>query len=557
MSFCTNCGTRSPEGSGFCGNCGGPLAENRSTVANPSPPPVVRRSVPEPAVPASVSQPSKAATPWGKILAIVIVLGVVLFGSVIGGLVYVGYRVKKKADAVLHRSDSGDSAVSSGDDNSESKPRRSNNESTSPGSSNSQDNPLAGILGAIGGGNGGQSTPMGNMAKGILEDVGMKNPDMPPDLVRTIPYSAVTNPLPCPTGAQINVAQLASGRIQLKPGTVLTTSWSVPAGDLESTQEIRLISPDNLDFQGSQATRPRIGDTGSLGYADLPSRVCGKDIAGGETFSTGWVFNTENKAPGLYPGVSRILLPIQKLQTVKATGNLPMVFGYYDYMDALTEWELLAWKGTLTRVEPGDVAFPLIINDQPVDVPTIHLQGSMKVIESGGRFGSRDQHADAYILDDPNTPVVLSWMFGEDFKQEDAFRVRYVKVTYPSADKPTIEQQLAKQKKAITYGIYFDFNKDVIKPESEPVLKEIAQAMSDKPDWKLTIVGYTDNIGGDKYNLELSQRRSASVKRALVERYHEDAGRLSTAGYGDSGPIDTNETLEGRARNRRVEITLE
>ena len=48
----------------------------------------------------------------------------------------------------------------------------------------------------------------------------------------------------------------------------------------------------------------------------------------------------------------------------------------------------------------------------------------MKVIETGGRFGTRDQPTDAYILDDPATPVVLSWMFGENLKQDDAFRVR-------------------------------------------------------------------------------------------------------------------------------------
>jgi outer membrane protein OmpA-like peptidoglycan-associated protein len=317
------------------------------------------------------------------------------------------------------------------------------------------------------------------------------------------------------------------------------------------------VSPENLDFLDDGPTRPRVHETGQLGHAILANKVCGKDIAEADTFSTGWVFNSEDKAPGLYPGVSRIFLPIKKFQTLKASGTLPMAFGYYDYMDALTEWELLAWKGTLTRVEPNDVAFPLIINDQPVDVPAIHVQGSMKVIETGGRFGTRDQPADAYILDDPATPVMLSWMFGENLKQDDAFRVRFIKVTYPSAKKPTIEQQLEKQRKAITYGIYFDFNKDVIKPESEPVLKEIAQAMADRPDWKLTIAGYTDNIGGDKYNLELSQRRSASVKRALVERYRVDGSRLSTAGYGDSSPIDTNETLEGRARNRRVELTLD
>ena len=81
--------------------------------------------------------------------------------------------------------------------------------------------------------------------------------------------------------------------------------------------------------------------------------------------------------------------------------------------------------------------------------------------------------------------------------------------------------------------------------------------MADRPDWKLTVTGHTDNIGGHRYNPELSQRRSASVKKALVERYHVDPNRLSTGGDGDSDPIDTNDTLEGCARNRRVELTLD
>ena len=260
--------------------------------------------------------------------------------------------------------------------------------------------------------------------------------------------------------------------------------------------------------------------------------------------------------PGLYPGVSRLLIPATKFNELKSSGATRMVFAYYDYMDALTEWELLAWKGTLTRVEQDDVPFPLIINDERVNVPSIHVRAEMKVIETAGRFGPRDQPADAYILDDPNTPVMLSWMMGEDMKQDDSFKVQFVRVTYPSG-KPTIEQQLAKSRKAITWGINFDFNSDTIRPVSEPVLKEIAQAMADRADWKLTITGHTDNIGGHKYNLELSQRRSAAVKKALVEQYRVDPNRLSTSGDGDSAPIDTNDTLEGRARNRRVELTLD
>jgi outer membrane protein OmpA-like peptidoglycan-associated protein len=230
-------------------------------------------------------------------------------------------------------------------------------------------------------------------------------------------------------------------------------------------------------------------------------------------------------------------------------------------MDALNEWELVAWKGTFTRVEPDDVPFPLIINDERVNVPSIHVRANLKVIENAGiggpgRPGPRDQPAEAYILDDPNTPLMLSWMLGANIKEYDSFKVQLIRVTYPR-DKPTIEQQLEKTRRAITWGINFDFNSDTIRPVSEPVLKEIAQTMADRPGWKLTITGNTDNIGGHKYNLDLSQRRSASVKKALVERYHVDPNHLSTSGNGDSDPIDTNDTLEGRARNRRVELTLD
>ena len=67
--------------------------------------------------------------------------------------------------------------------------------------------------------------------------------------------------------------------------------------------------------------------------------------------------------------------------------------------------------------------------------------------------------------------------------------------------------------------------------------------------------GHTDNIGGDLYNLDLSKRRATAVKQALVAQYRIAPERLSTGGFGASRPVDTNDTLAGRARNRRVELT--
>jgi len=117
-----------------------------------------------------------------------------------------------------------------------------------------------------------------------------------------------------------------------------------------------------------------------------------------------------------------------------------------------------------------------------------------------------------------------------------------------------MEQKLQTEKRVKVYGIYFDFGSDVMKPQSEPVLEEISQVMRDNPDWNLSVEGHTDNIGGDAYNLDLSNRRAAAVKQALVNRFRIGPQRLSPAGFGAPRPVATNDTVEGRALNRRVEL---
>jgi outer membrane protein OmpA-like peptidoglycan-associated protein len=71
------------------------------------------------------------------------------------------------------------------------------------------------------------------------------------------------------------------------------------------------------------------------------------------------------------------------------------------------------------------------------------------------------------------------------------------------------------------------------------------------------VEGHTDNIGGDEYNLDLSQRRAEAVTLVLVTRYHTTGDRLTPQGFGASRPKEPNDTLAGRARNRRVELVRE
>lgn len=122
------------------------------------------------------------------------------------------------------------------------------------------------------------------------------------------------------------------------------------------------------------------------------------------------------------------------------------------------------------------------------------------------------------------------------------------------AQESRLEQALAKRDTVVIYGIYFDFAQSNIRQESRPVLRQIAHVMQRNPTWTLAVNGYTDSIGGHPYNLALSQRRAAAVKDSLVSGYHVAAARLTTAGFGDAFPVDSNATLAGRARNRRVEL---
>lgn len=114
---------------------------------------------------------------------------------------------------------------------------------------------------------------------------------------------------------------------------------------------------------------------------------------------------------------------------------------------------------------------------------------------------------------------------------------------------------LAKACHAPIYGIYFEFASADLKPASAPTLQQIASVMKQHPDWILTIEGHTDSIGGAASNLELSKRRAAAVKDELVRRYGVAPTRLATQGYGLSHPLAPNGSMEGRAQNRRVELT--
>ena len=117
-----------------------------------------------------------------------------------------------------------------------------------------------------------------------------------------------------------------------------------------------------------------------------------------------------------------------------------------------------------------------------------------------------------------------------------------------------IPMQLAKFTGTIK-GIYFDLDKDTIKPKSRPVLDRAVAVLNEFNTIRIEISGHTDSTGSVAYNKDLSGRRAASVKRYLVEHGVAEA-RIETRGAGPDEPVDTNKTAAGRAKNRRIEFTI-
>ncbi|MPZ30923.1 MAG: OmpA family protein [Rhodospirillales bacterium] len=104
------------------------------------------------------------------------------------------------------------------------------------------------------------------------------------------------------------------------------------------------------------------------------------------------------------------------------------------------------------------------------------------------------------------------------------------------------------------YGIYFDFDKSDVKPDSAPQIEQLAALLKQNPRLEVLIVGHTDGQGAFDYNLSLSQRRAQAVVDTLVSGHAIERKRLTPAGAGMVAPVATNRTEEGRTKNRRVEI---
>jgi outer membrane protein OmpA-like peptidoglycan-associated protein len=350
--------------------------------------------------------------------------------------------------------------------------------------------------------------------------------------------------------------------IPLVQGLIVVTAINEPVGDYESIKTIVNMSPAKLVFNYS-ADKP-VPKGAKPNTVRGTRTVDGPDLANATSYSEYFSSAQEH-----FPGSTAISVSTEVLNQLRAGKSVDFHFGAPvaslmgivipmpggDKSVSTNKNGQSMYTCALKRVEATDFSAPVLVNDVRVELPAVHAKCSVG-----------DDEAHFYFLDQPSNPITLAFRLGPVDTGLQA-----IKITFPppvvakngsgagggGGGGSNMEKTLAEKKPVEVYGIYFDFNSANIKPESESVLKEISDILHKNPDWKLSVGGHTDNIGDAPFNQDLSNRRAAAVKDALVTRYGIAPSRLTTSGYGASRPIESNATMEGRARNRRVELQRE
>jgi outer membrane protein OmpA-like peptidoglycan-associated protein len=377
----------------------------------------------------------------------------------------------------------------------------------------------------------------------------------------------------------------AVNQITLQPGmTVVESVYDKLIGDYEVVISVDAVSEDavHLTISSEGPDAPSGSDSSHPSTQKVTSKrsVSQQDSLHAEAMMT--LFS--EMFPESIPGTTAIAVSQDTMRRIKEGGSANLtgpkggLTGKVGVIAALGGSALSRLSGdseagrdfwsripkqtcAMGRLEPQDAAFPVLLNGRRVTLQAVHTL--CKGENSAG---------DDYILDNDALPLLLS---GNSTTAQIVGQVTQINYPAPMPERPGppptpkgspknsgsasqgIEHALQKGCHADVYGLYFDFDRYELRPESEPALREIAEALKNNASLKLLVAGHTDNIGGDDHNQRLSEQRAAAVKDALVTRYQITSMRLSTLGYGAKRPIETNATIEGRARNRRVELSCQ
>ena len=305
-------------------------------------------------------------------------------------------------------------------------------------------------------------------------------------------------------------------------------------------------------------------------YTDFSEDKVG-NFARGLKFKAGAMDVVERDGVKMLRSTSRgeFLVPVGKKLPERFTLEIDVIaptghIGGYDHLafEGGSTWDRdeksaeVNWTAEGTLVMGGgqtmatsNVKFPEAVAEQNLQ-QVVHL----RVLMDGPYFKLYNNERRVYNIPELafKRDSVIRFLVKGGEEPNQATYVAMIRVAESELD--VLYDALTAKGRWATQGILFETGKADLKPESRPVLKEIASTMQKYGDLKILIEGHTDNVGAAASNLTLSDNRAAAVKAALVADFGLAEDRMTTKGFGDTKPSVPNTTPAGRAQNRRVEI---
>lgn len=330
-------------------------------------------------------------------------------------------------------------------------------------------------------------------------------------------------------------AQQAGAEVPLIEGLRIVSVLQFPEGDRENVVLLESVSSRGVTYSWKFREHAEARDSRELTFERFVSAA---DLAGAPRLND--VFTTGRSET---PGYTAFSISRKSYARLLAEGQVPYTVTWVKegpFGAALGGMfsTRVTLKGTLTLPSAKAEPMPVLLNGRRVSLPAIHLKG---------RFALQDikQETDYWVLADSAHPLLLKEVNGPQV-------LNTIRIDLPEAE-AGVERDLEKNCRAELPGVYFGFASAQLESTSDPALAGVAQLLEKHPAWTLSIEGHTDSVGDPASNRTLSQRRADAVRAALAERGVRP-DRLETAGFGASQPRESNATIEGRARNRRVEL---
>ena len=341
-------------------------------------------------------------------------------------------------------------------------------------------------------------------------------------------------------------AEPATPKIPLVAGLTVVGAHHTPERDYERVSRVTAATAGTVTTLHRLQTFSAPGEPPK--WAQKIRTVAKADLEKAQTLNQCYA----QADPEMLPGTTDFQASAGVLEALKTQGRSPFTLVHTSSGIGMAAGLSLGARckrfvGSLKHAGTADESFSLLLNGQRVTVPVLHAQG---YLETDGGDGARFEF---WFLDDAANPLWLKGTGDEDIFNFQVVRIDIAEVVAAAAT--PLATLAGKACRAELHGVYFESGSASLLPESADALAQVATMLKANVGWKVTVEGHTDSLGGAAPNLDLSTRRAVAVRDALIAQGGVSAAQLTTQGFGLTKPVETNDTPEGRARNRRVELS--